>query len=213
MSGATVKICGLKTIEALEAVIAAGAEMAGFVFFDKSPRHICLNGARLLGAQAQSRIGKVALVVDADDLLIAGIVEALRPDFLQLHGREDARRIADIRQRFALPVIKAFGISAKADVLRALVQAGPAERLLFDAQPPPGASHPGGNGLAFDWTILAGVDIGRPWMLSGGLDPGNVAQAMALSGATSVDVSSGVESGPGLKDVAKIAAFVAAAKG
>ena len=212
MTGATVKICGLKTIEALEAVIAAGADMAGFVFFDKSPRHVGLDGARLLGAQVSARIGKVALVVDADDLLIAGIVEALRPDFLQLHGHETAGRIGDIRRKFALPVIKAFGISTKAGLLQALAQAGPADRLLFDAQPPPGASHPGGNGLVFDWTILAGAGIDRPWILSGGLDANNVAQAMALSGATSVDVSSGVESGPGLKDAAKIAAFVAAAK-
>lgn len=204
-----VKICGLKTIEALEAVIDARADMAGFVFFEKSPRHLTLDQARVLGAKAQGRIAKVALVVDAADDAISAIIHALRPDFLQLHGHESPPRCADIRSRFGLPVIKAFGISTPIDLAKAV--GAKADILLFDAKPPADARHPGGNGIAFDWNILAQARIDRPWMLSGGLDPANVARAIALSGATGIDVSSGVESAPGVKDLARIAAFVAAA--
>lgn len=213
MLGGTVKICGLKTMEALAAVIAGGADMAGFVFFGKSPRHLSLQQARMLGARAAGNITKVALVVDAADAAIAEIIAALQPEFLQLHGHETPERIAEIRTAFGRPVIKAFGIAAEADLAAALAQAGPADWLLFDAKPPVGASHPGGNGIAFDWTFLARAQISRPWMLSGGLDPVNVARAIALSGAAAVDVSSGVESAPGIKEAARIAAFIAAAKG
>lgn len=205
-----VKICGLKTTEAVEAAIAASADMAGFVFFEKSPRHVTLDQARLLGAKAQGRIAKVALVVDATDAAISAIIHALQPDFLQLHGHESPLRIADIRRRFGLPVIKAVGISTPIDLAKA--KGAEADILLFDAKPPADARHPGGNGIAFDWNILAQARIDRPWMLSGGLDPANVASAIALSGATGVDVSSGVESAPGVKDLARIDAFVAAAK-
>ena len=184
--------------------------MAGFVFFEKSPRHVSLDQARVLGAVAHGRITKVALVVDAADDAISAITHALRPDMLQLHGHEGPLRIADIRRRFGLPVIRAFGISTSDDLARAA--AGDADITLFDAKPPAGARHPGGNGNAFDWNILARAQIDRPWILSGGLDPGNVARAIALSGATTVDVSSGVESAPGVKHLARIAAFVAAAK-
>ena len=213
MPGGTVKICGLKTMEALQAAIAGGADMAGFVFFDKSPRHLSLQQARALGSLAKGNIAKVALVVDAADVAIAEIIAALQPEFLQLHGNESARRVAEIRATFGLPVIKALGIAAEADLAAAVAQAGPADWLLFDAKPPAGASHPGGNGVVFDWTFLARAQIDRPWLLSGGLDPDNVTQAMALSGASAVDVSSGVESAPGIKDVVRIAAFIAAAKG
>ena len=207
-----VKICGLKTHEALEAAIAAGAEMAGFVFFLRSPRNISLETARQLGAQARGRISKVALVVDADDVMIAAIVEALRPDMLQLHGNEPPERVAAIRARFGLPVMKAFGIATREDLAAALAQGEAADRLLFDAKPPRDAAHPGGNGHAFDWPVLSRLESPRPWMLSGGLNADNVAAAIAATGARAVDVSSGVESAPGVKDLARIAAFVANAR-
>ena len=207
-----IKICGLTTVPALEVTITSGADMAGFVFFDKSPRHLQLEQARQLGAIATGRITKVALVVDAGDDLIAQIVQALQPDMLQLHGSETPQRIAEIRSKFDLPVMKAYGISTGDEILSGINDGLAADILLFDAKPPKGASLPGGNGLAFDWKLLAGLDVGKPWMLSGGLNPENVAQAIALTGAPGVDVSSGVESAPGVKDAAKIARFIAQAR-
>ena len=207
-----IKICGLKTLDALDAAIAAGADMAGFVFFAKSPRHLSLDSARHLAAHARGRIEKVALTVDADDDAIASIVDALSPDLIQVHGHESPARLAQIRARFGRPVIKAAGISTRHDLAAAIAAGANADILLFDAKPPENAQIPGGNGMPFDWSLLAGLDLAKPWMLSGGLDPGNVATAIAATGAPGVDVSSGVESAPGVKDAAKIAAFVVNAR-
>lgn len=206
-----IKICGLSTPETLAATIAAGADMAGFVFFEKSPRHIDLETARTLGRLAQGRISKVGLTVDADDALLDAIIDDLKPDLLQLHGRESPERVRAVKARFGLPVIKALGVATAADVEFARAFEGVADILLFDAKPAPGAAVPGGAGVAFDWNLLRGAST-KNWMLSGGLDPENVAEAVRLTGAPAVDVSSGVERARGVKDAAKIAAFVAAAR-
>ncbi len=206
-----VKICGLSSPETLLAAIEAGADMAGFVFFEKSPRHIDLETARTLGFLAQERISKVALTVDADDAALQEIIEALAPDYLQLHGKETPARVAEVKARFGLPVIKAVGVATAGDVEASRAYEGVADVILFDAKPAPNAAVPGGAGVAFDWDLLRGVAAQR-WMLSGGLDPDNVSDAMRRTGAPAVDVSSGVERERGVKDVAKIAAFVAAAR-
>jgi phosphoribosylanthranilate isomerase len=185
--------------------------MAGFVFFEKSPRHIDLETARTLGLLAQQRISKVALSVDAEDAALDEIVEALAPEFLQLHGSETPARVAEVKTRFDLPVIKAVGVATRADVEAARVYEGVADVILFDAKPAPDAAVPGGAGIAFDWNLLRGV-AAKQWMLSGGLDPDNVAEAMRLTGARAVDVSSGVERERGVKDAEKIRAFVKAAR-
>jgi phosphoribosylanthranilate isomerase len=212
MAPATVKICGLTTPAALAAALDCGADMVGFVFFAKSPRHLGLAAAAALGAVCGGRAQKVALTVDADDEALAAIIAALDPDVLQLHGQETPARCAAIRARFGRPVMKAIGVATTADLAAVPAHAAVCDLLLFDAKPPPGAAHPGGNGLIFDWRVLAGFDPGRPWLLSGGLTPENVGAAIRLTGAPGVDVSSGVESAPGVKDAARIAAFVAAAK-
>ena len=211
MSSTIVKICGLSSPETLLAAIEAGADMAGFVFFEKSPRHIDLETARTLGLLAEGRIGKVALTVDADDAALREIIDALAPDYLQLHGKESPARVAEVKARFGLPVIKAAGVATAADVEAARTYEGVADIILFDAKPAPDAPVPGGAGVAFDWTLLRGVTA-KDWMLSGGLDPNNVAEAIRRTGARAVDVSSGVERERGVKDVAKIAAFVKAAR-
>jgi phosphoribosylanthranilate isomerase len=208
-----VKICGLKTPETLAAALDAGADMVGFVFFPKSPRHIDLATAETLGRQAQGKALKVALTVDADDAALAAIVAALHPDLLQLHGHESPDRVADIRARFGLPVMKAMGVADANDLKDVKAYEAVADRILFDAKPPKDAAHPGGNGLAFDWSLLTGLDLSIPSMVSGGLDPANVAEALRRTNAQGVDVSSGVETAPGQKDPAKIKAFVRAAKG
>jgi phosphoribosylanthranilate isomerase len=205
-----VKICGLNASEALEAAIAAGADMAGFVFFEGSPRHVDLATARRLGEIAAGRIRKVALSVDADDATLEAIVEALAPDALQLHGDETPTRVAEVKRRFGREVIKAIGVATAADVSKASAHDA-ADMLIFDAKPAPDAALPGGNGLVFDWRLMRGATPEKPWLLSGGLDPTNVAEALRVSGAPGVDVSSGVERARGVKDLAKIAAFVAAA--
>ena len=206
-----VKICGLSTPGTLEAAIAAGADMAGFVFFEKSPRHLSLETARALGAQAAGRIRKVALTVDADDAALAAIVEALAPDLLQLHGAETPSRVREVKARFGLPVIKAVGVATAGDVEASSAYEGVADILLFDAKPQPNSMVPGGAGVSFDWELLRNIDAAN-WMLSGGLDPEIVAEAIRRTGAQAVDVSSGVERERGVKDAAKIAAFVAAAR-
>jgi phosphoribosylanthranilate isomerase len=209
-----IKICGLKTPEALEAAL-SGADQVGFVFFEKSPRHIDPGAARKLSDQVGGRAEKVALTVDADDATIASIVEALAPDWLQLHGAESPERVRALRARFGLPILKAVGVAEKADLARASAYEGVADRLLFDAKPPKGAPVPGGNGLIFDWRLLHGYaarDGGNDWMLSGGLTPQNVGEALRLTGAAGVDVSSGVEHAPGVKSPEKIAAFIASAR-
>jgi phosphoribosylanthranilate isomerase len=198
-----VKICGLSTASSLEAALTAGADMVGFVFFERSPRHVSLAQARALGAQARGRAEIVALSVDAEDDALTAIVEALKPDLLQLHGRETPERVAQIKLR--------FGVSGPGDVAAAKSYLL-ADRLLFDAKAPKDAARPGGNGVAFDWRLLAGLVAPRPYLLSGGLDLDNVAEAIGVTGARGVDVSSGVESAPGVKDERKIAAFVARAR-
>ncbi len=208
----TIKICGLKTHESLQAALDAGANWVGFVFFSKSPRHVSLEEAKLLGAAVKGRAVKVALMVDADDAAIAAIIAALQPDMLQLHGHESPARVAAIRATFGLPVIKAVGVAGAVDLIEARQYEKIADWLLLDAKPPKDATLPGGNGVPFDWNLLAGLDLAKPFMVSGGLDPSNVAKAIAISHAAGVDVSSGVESAPGVKDIGKINAFMVAAR-
>jgi phosphoribosylanthranilate isomerase len=207
-----VKICGLKTPEALDAALDAGADLVGFVFFPASPRHIELDAARRLKDRVRGRAGKVALSVDADDATLAAIVEALKPDLLQLHGHETPARVAAVKRRFALPVVKALPIADAGDLAALVDYADVADRLLFDARPPRGATRPGGLGTPFDWGLLRRVETRLPYMLSGGLSPDNVAKALAITRALGVDVSSGVERAPGDKDPDKIRAFVRAAR-
>ncbi|SDK95208.1 phosphoribosylanthranilate isomerase [Aliiruegeria lutimaris] len=203
-----VKICGLTRPQDLIAVASAGAAYAGFVFFAKSPRHLDVEAARALALEAPVGLAKVALTVNASDAELERIVEAVPLDMLQLHGSESPERVAELRDRFGLPIMKAVGVASEAD-LPALVEYGRVvDQLLVDAKPPKGAELPGGNGLAFDWRLIAGRRWPVPWMLAGGLTPQNVREAIHLTGARQVDVSSGVESAPGVKDAARIAAFV-----
>jgi phosphoribosylanthranilate isomerase len=208
-----VKICGLSTSATLAAALDAGADMVGFVFFPKSPRHVDWATARALGRQARGRAKIVALIVDADDDALRRIVDALSPDLLQLHGGESPARVERIGELCACPTMKAIGVSAREDLAAAEPYESVADLLLIDAKPPKDAALPGGNGLPFDWGLARNFAPRRPWLLSGGLDPGTVAAAIALTGARGVDVSSGVERAPGVKDEAKIRAFVAAARG
>ena len=205
-----VKICGLSTAPTLEAAIGAGADMAGFVFHEKSPRHIDLDAARSLGALASGRIKKVALTVDADDDALDAVVEALSPDYLQLHGSESPARVEAVKARFGLPAIKAIGVATENDVRKAKEFAA-ADIVLFDAKPAPGAGLPGGAGVVFDWRLLRNISA-ISWMLSGGLSAENLAEALKATGAPGVDVSSGVESARGIKDISRINAFVGAAR-
>ena len=207
-----VKICGLTTPEALDAALDAGADAVGFVFFPPSPRHIGFELARTLGARVRGRAQKVALSVDADNDFLAATVEALKPDMLQLHGKEDPDRVAIVRSRFRLPVTKALPIAERADLSPIHIYAKVADRLLFDARAPREATRPGGLGKSFDWRLLENVDPGVPFMLSGGLDAGNVAEALRITRAPAVDVSSGVERAPGEKDPDKIRDFIRAAR-
>jgi phosphoribosylanthranilate isomerase len=208
-----VKICGLKTAEALDAALDAGADMVGFVFFPPSPRNIGIETARTLGARANGRAKKVALSVDATDAELDRAVEALKPDMLQLHGKETPERVSAVRARFHLPVMKALPIETRADLSPVRLYAKVADWLLFDGRAPRDATRPGGLGKPFDWRLLEGVEPGVPFMLSGGLDAGNVAEALRITRAPAVDVSSGVERAPGEKDPEKIRAFVRAARG
>ena len=208
----TVKICGLKTPEALDVALESGADMVGFVFFPPSPRHVGPEAARLLQMRVRGRAAKAALTVDPTDELLADIIETLKPDLLQLHGSEQPERVAVIRSRFGLPVMKALPIATRADLSPLREYANVADRLLFDARPPKEATRPGGLGTPFDWTLLKDIDAGVPFMLSGGLDPGNVAEALRITRAPGVDVSSGVERAPGVKDADKIRAFIRAAR-
>jgi phosphoribosylanthranilate isomerase len=208
----TIKICGLKTQDALEAALNARADQVGFVFFPPSPRHLGLEGARVLGSEVKGRAEKVALTVDADDALLRDIVAALHPDMLQFHGKETPERVASVRSRFGLPIMKALPIAARGDLSPIREYAQVADRLIFDARAPLDATRPGGLGKPFDWTLLAGLDCRVPFMLSGGLDASNVAEALRITNAPGVDVSSGVEREPGVKDANKIRAFIAAAR-
>jgi phosphoribosylanthranilate isomerase len=207
-----VKVCGLKTPETLEAALAAGADLVGFVFFPASPRHVASEAAIELGRLANGRATKVALTVDADDATLDAIIAALQPDVLQLHGKESPERVAALKARFGLPVMKAIPVEVQSDLALVADYADVADRLLFDARAPREATRPGGLGRPFDWRLLQSVDPGIPFMLSGGLDAGNIAEALRLTRAGGVDVSSGVERAPGEKDPAKIRAFVRAAR-
>jgi phosphoribosylanthranilate isomerase len=207
-----VKICGLATPEALDVALEAGADMVGFVFFPPSPRHVAFDKAHALASRVLERAQKVALTVDADDALLDAVVEALQPDMLQLHGTESPARVEAVRRMFGLPVMKALPISAKGDLDGIVRYAGIADRLLFDARAPREATRPGGLGRPFDWHLLENLDPGVPFMLSGGLDAANVGEALRITRAPGVDVSSGVERAPGEKDPDKIRAFVRAAR-
>lgn len=211
VSDVRVKICGLRTVQDVAAVAASGAAYAGFVFFAKSPRHLTLDQARLLALAAPVGLAKVALTVDADDATLDAITDAVPLDMLQLHGNESPTRVAEVRARYGLPVMKAIGVADEGDLAALLDYSLAADQLLIDAKPPKNADLPGGNGLAFDWRLLVGRKWLRPWMLAGGLSPENVAQAIRLTGARQVDVSSGVETTPGHKDAVRITAFVTAA--
>jgi phosphoribosylanthranilate isomerase len=207
-----VKICGLTTLEALDVALEAGADMVGFVFFPASPRHVGYDAARALGAHVRGRALKVALSVDADDDALAASIAALEPDALQLHGAERPERVLTVRTRFGLPVTKALPIAERADLAPIRLYEPVADRLLFDARAPHAATRPGGLGKSFDWRLLQNLDIRVPFMLSGGLDARNVAEALRITKADSVDVSSGVERAPGDKDPDMIRAFIIAAR-
>ena len=209
--GVSIKFCGLSRPEDVTVAANAGARYLGLVFFAKSPRNVSIDQARALALEVPSGIAKVALVVNADNATLDDIVAQVPLDMLQLHGAESPERVAEIRARFGLPVMKAVGVSDASDLAAIDRYAQVADQLLIDAKPPEGADLPGGNGLAFDWQLLAGRKYWSvPWMLAGGLTPDNVAQAVHLTGAKQVDVSSGVESAPGVKDAAKVQAFAAA---
>ena len=208
----SVKICGLSTRETLDVALDAGADMVGFVFFPPSARHLSLETARELGSRVKRRAVKVALTVDADDATLANIVEALQPDILQLHGMETVARLRDIKQTFGLPVMKAIAVETAADLASLPGYAAVADRILFDARAPKGATRPGGLGAVFDWHVLENLDLKLPFMVSGGLNADNVAEAARLTRAGGVDVSSGVERAPGVKDVEMIRAFIRAAR-
>jgi phosphoribosylanthranilate isomerase len=207
-----VKICGLSTEETLDAALDAGADMIGINFFPPSPRFVSLDTGRRLAERARGRAEIVALSVDMDDAGLAEIVDALRPDWLQLHGKDTPERTAAVRARFPAQVMKAIHIAVAADLARAADYAEATDRILLDATPPKGATRPGGLGTPFDWTVLRGFRPAKPYLLSGGLTPGNVAEALRISGAPGVDVSSGVETAPGRKDPDLIRAFIAAAR-
>lgn len=212
MPAPQVKICGLRTAEALEAAIRARADHAGLVFFPPSPRNVSLPLAAELCERSQGRIGRIGLFVDPDEATLADALAAARLDVIQLHGKETPERAAQVRARFGLPVWKALPIASASDVTRAHDYAGAVDRVLFDARTPPGSALPGGMGLSFDWNLVANWRGPVAWGLAGGLTPDNVAEAARLTGAPLVDTSSGVESAPGVKDVDKVAAFCEAAR-
>ena len=207
-----VKICGITSASAIEAAVQAGATYGGLVFHPRSPRLVAPDKARALVQQMRGRLKSVALIIDMDDAGIAVLVRAVGPDFLQLHGGETIQRTADIRARFGVAVIKALPVAEPSDLEPAADYEQVADMLMFDARPPKGADRPGGHGAAFDWKILSNRSFRKPWFLAGGLDPGNVARAIELSGAKQVDVSSGVESAPGIKEPSRISAFIAATR-
>ncbi len=207
-----VKICGLRTEADVAAVAASGAAYMGLVFFPKSPRNLTIAEARVLALAAPVGLAKVALTVNADDALLDAIIEAMPLDMLQLHGSESPDRVAEVRARYGLPVMKAVGVADEGDLAAVFDYSLVADQILVDAKPPKNSVLPGGNGLSFDWRLVAQRRWLRPWMLAGGLKPENVAEAIRLTNARQVDVSSGVESAPGVKDAARIAAFVAAAR-
>jgi phosphoribosylanthranilate isomerase len=208
----SVKICGLRTPQALDVALDSGADLVGFVFFAPSPRHLGLEAARTLGQRVQGRAGKVALTVDANDDTLLDIIGALKPDMLQLHGSETPERVVAVRTRFGLPVMKALAVAERKDLSTVRQYAQVVDRLIFDERAPKDATRPGGLGKPFDWTLLKDIKAPVPFMLSGGLDADNVSEALRITRAPGVDVSSGVERSPGEKDPDKIRAFIRAAR-
>ncbi|MGY2993212.1 phosphoribosylanthranilate isomerase [Mesorhizobium sp. URHB0026] len=207
-----IKICGLKTDQAMAAALAGGASHVGFIFFPKSPRYVEPAEAGRLREAARGKALAVAVTVDARDAFLDEIVEKLQPDMLQLHGSETPERVAELKARHGLPVMKALPLSEAADLERTKPFVGIADRFLFDAKPPKGSELPGGNGVAFDWRILAGLDAGIDYMLSGGLNAANIGDALRLANPPAIDISSGVESAPGVKDPALIEQFFRAVR-
>ncbi|TSE05528.1 phosphoribosylanthranilate isomerase [Mesorhizobium intechi] len=207
-----IKICGLKTDQAMAAALAGGASHVGFIFFAKSPRYVEPAEAGRLREAARGRALAVAVTVDATDAFLDGIVERMQPDMLQLHGSETPERVAELKARYGLPVMKALPLGEASDLDRMEPFIGIADRFLFDAKPPKGSELPGGNGVAFDWRILAGLDGGVDYMLSGGLNAANIGDALRLANPPGIDISSGVESAPGVKDPALIEQFFRAVR-
>jgi phosphoribosylanthranilate isomerase len=207
-----IKICGLKTDEAMAEALAGGASHVGFIFFAKSPRYVEPAEAGRLRQAAIGKAKAVAVTVDADDAFLDEIVEQMRPDMLQLHGAETPARVAEVKARYGLPVMKVFSVSEAADLDRIKPFVGIADRFMFDAKPPKGSQLPGGNGVAFDWRILAGLDAGLDYMLSGGLNAANIGDALRSANPPAIDISSGVESAPGVKDPALIEQFFRAVR-
>lgn len=205
-----VKICGLKTAETIAVAVEAGASYLGFNFFPASPRYAAPELARELAFDVPPGVAKVGLTVDADDETLDGIVETVPLDMLQFHGKESPERVAELRARYGLPVMKVVGVAEASDLERLESYFGVVDQVMVDAKAPKGAVLPGGNGVAFDWRLIANRRWPVPWMLAGGLNPENVAEAVALTGARQVDLSSGVESAPGVKDPDLIRAFMAA---
>lgn len=207
-----IKICGLSTPEAIRAAVDGGASHVGFIFFAKSPRNIAPAHARELKKVVDGRAKTVAVVVDADDAFLDEIVAELSPDIVQLHGKETPERVAEVKARYGRPVMKAFSISEAADLAKIEPFRGVADRFLFDAKPPKGSELPGGNGVSFDWRLLPALDPGIDYMLSGGLNAANIGDALRLSNPPGIDISSGVESAPGIKDTALIEEFFKAVR-
>lgn len=207
----TVKICGLMAPEAVDASVYSGASMVGFIFFPPSPRSLSVSEAAALTTRVPASVTRVALSVDADDSLLDEIATGAGIDMMQLHGRESLERVTEIRQRYGLKIMKAVAIATREDVIRAHLYEPVVDHLMFDAKPPKDATRPGGNAVSFDWSLIAGETWSKPWVLAGGLTTKNVGEAIRISGAKTVDVSSSVESSPGVKNLDKIRAFVMAA--
>lgn len=208
----SVKICGITSPLAMEQAAEAGARYTGLVFFEKSPRNVTIEQARAIALAAPIGVAKVALTVNADDAFLESMLGKVAIDMIQLHGKETPERVADVKAKFGLPVMKAIGVATQDDLAQLEVYAKVADQILVDAKPPKGADLPGGNGLAFDWNLLAGRRWTLPWMLAGGLTPQTAKLAIDMTGARQLDVSSGVETSPGVKDVAKMRDFVQAAQ-
>ncbi len=206
------KICGLSTPAEVDAAVTSGAAYVGFVFFEKSPRNVSIEHARTLALGVTDGVCKVALVVNPSNAQLDAILAEVPIDMLQLHGSESPERVLEVKERYGLPVMKAVGVADEGDLPKLNEYARVADQILVDAKPPKNADLPGGNGLAFDWRLIAGRRWAVPWMLAGGLTPENAAEAAQMTGAQQLDVSSGVESAPGVKDAAKIAAFCAAVR-
>lgn len=207
-----IKICGIKDLAAMDAALEAGADLVGLVFFPPSPRNVSLQAGAELAARARGKALVAALIVDAEDVFVRLLADKVGPDLLQLHGTETPERVAEVRKRFGIPVMKALPVAEAADLEALPAYAAVADRILFDARPPKDATRPGGHGRPFDWNLLARLERTKPIMLSGGLDPDNVAAAIETVRPDAVDVSSGVEQAPGVKDPEKIRAFVANAR-